>query len=76
MQGDAVDLSDLVGLDADEARRRLEAAAERVGVVVETVPPRPVALEGVLRVVRARRGRDGQVNLVVTRERYVPPVSP
>jgi len=26
--------------------------------------------------VRARRGRDGQVDLVVTRERYVPPVSP
>lgn len=74
--GVAVDLSDLVGLEADEARRRLEAAAERVGVIVETVPPRPVTLEGVLRVVRARRGRDGQVNLVVTRERYVPPASP
>jgi len=71
-----VDLNDLIGLDAGEARRRLEAAAERVGVIVETIPPRPVVLEGSLRVVRARRGRDGQVDLVVTRERYVPPVSP
>jgi len=74
--GAAVDLNDLIGLDAGEARRRLEAAAERVGVIVETTPPRPVVVEGSLRVVRARRGRDGQVDLVVTRERYVPPVSP
>lgn len=77
MRGNAaVDLSDLIGLEAGEARRRLEAAGERVGVIVETIPPRPVVLEGSLRVVRARRRSDGQVDLVVTRERYVPSAQP
>jgi len=76
MRGDAaVDLSDLIGLDADQARRRLEIAGQRVGAIVETASPRPVVLEGSLRVVRARRGSDGQVDLVVTRERYLPPVN-
>ncbi len=76
MHGDAaVDLSDLIGLNAREARRRLETAGEQVGVIVETAPPRPTALDGALRVVRARRGSDGQVHLVVTRERFVPPPS-
>jgi len=76
MHGDAAaDLSDLIGLDAEQARRRLEIAGERVGVIVETTSPRPVVLEGSLRVVRARRRSDGQVDLVVTRERYVPPTN-
>ena len=74
MRGDAaVDLSDLIGLDAEQARRRLEIAGERVGVIVETASPPPVVVEGSLRVVRARRRSDGQVDLVVTRERYLPP---
>ncbi len=67
-----MELTDLIGLQAEEARRRLEAAGEPVGAVVETKPPRPVVLEGPFRVVRARRGDDGRIDLVVTRERFRP----
>lgn len=67
-----MELSDLIGLQAEEARQRLEAAGEPVGAVVETKPPRPVELEGPFRVVRVRRGDDGRVDLVVTRERFRP----
>lgn len=68
----AVDLSKLIGLEAGEARRRLELAGEPVGAVVETMPRPPAVQEGPLRVIRARRGGDGRVELIVTRERFVP----
>lgn len=67
-----MELTDLIGLQVEEARRRLEAAGEPVGAVVETKPPRPVGLEGSFRVVRARRGDDGRIALVITRERFHP----
>jgi len=67
-----MELTDLIGLQVEEARRRLQAAGELLGAVVETRPPRPVELDGALRVVRVRRGDDGRVELVVTRERYRP----
>lgn len=65
-------VDDLVGLDADEARARLAAAGVPVGAEVETRSPRPVVLEGPLRVVRVRRSVGGLVELVVTRERFLP----
>lgn len=62
---------DVTGLELDEARARLAAAGLAVRAVTETVPPQPVELIGPLRVVRVRA--DGAaVDLVVTRERYVP----
>ncbi len=67
-----VDLSKLVGLEAGEALRRLEQSGEPVGAVVETVPRPPVVQEGPFRVIRVRRGGDGRVELIVTRERFVP----
>ncbi len=72
MHAAALDLSALIGLPADEARARVEAAGEAMGAMVETEPPRPVALDGPFRVVRARRADDGRVELVVTRERFLP----
>ena len=66
----AADLSALIGLPVDVARARLEAAGEVVGAMVETAPPRPVALAGPFRVVRIRRADDGRVELIVTRERF------
>ncbi len=66
-------IDDLIGLDAEDARARLAAAGEQIGAEVETKPPRPVVLAGPLRVVRARRDADGRVELVVTRERFLPP---
>lgn|GEM_PF-2889371 len=63
--------SEVVGLELEEARARLGIQGLVVRSITETRPPRPVALAGVLRVVRARH--DGPaVDLVVTRERYVP----
>lgn len=68
---------DVIGLELDDARRRLSDAGLRVGAVVETRPPRVgVALSGALRVVRARRAPDGAVDLVVTHERYEPAAVP
>ena len=61
---------DVIGLELDEARRRLGDAGRRVGAVIETHPPRPVPLAGPLRVVRIRSGVDDSVELVVTPERY------
>ncbi|HXF82992.1 MAG TPA: PASTA domain-containing protein [bacterium] len=64
-------MADVVGLELEEARRRLAAAGLSVRSVTETRPPHPVELIGPLRVVRVRR--DGAaVDLVVTHERYVP----
>lgn len=63
---------DVIGVELEEARQWLAAAGERVGVVRETAPPVPVTLEGPWRVVRVRRAADGSVELVVTRERYLP----
>lgn len=68
----AFEVDDLIGQEVEEARARLAAAGMPVGAEVETRPPRPVALEGPLRVVRARRGERELVELVVTRERFRP----
>jgi hypothetical protein len=62
---------DVVGLELEEARGRLAAGGLQVRSVAETRPPQPVELTGPLRVVRVRRAGDA-VDLVVTRERYVP----
>lgn len=64
-------MSDVIGLDLEEARRRLAAAGVRIATVVETRPPKPVELAGGLRVVRVRAGGEG-ADVVVTRERYLP----
>ena len=64
-------MTDVVGLELDEARGRLVAGGLRVRSVTETRPSQPVELAGALRVVRVRRDGDA-VDLVVTRERYVP----
>lgn len=63
---------DVIGLEFDEARRRLEAAGLKISVA-ETRPPFAVELSGSLRVVRMRRRSGDTVELVVTRERYQPP---
>lgn len=74
-------IPDVIGLPLDDARARLTAAGIAVRDVTETRPPappprqhgdRPMAVElaGALRVIRVRG--DGPVDLVVTRERYVP----
>ncbi len=62
---------DVTGLELEEARARLEEAGFAVRSVTETRPPAPVELAGPLRVVRVRR-ESSHVDLVVTRERYVP----
>ncbi len=67
---------DLIGLELEEAQERLLRAGVEVGTVTETRPPRPIALAGPLRVIRARGEEQGPVDLVVSRERYVPPLSP
>ena len=64
-------MTDVVGLELDEARGRLVAGGFTVRSVTETRPSQPVELGGALRVVRVRRDGDA-VDLVVTRERYVP----
>ncbi|HET6947987.1 MAG TPA: hypothetical protein VFJ45_09270 [bacterium] len=66
-------MTDVVGLELDDARGRLAAGGLTVRSVTETRPPQPVELAGPLRVVRVRREGDA-VDLVVTRERYVPHV--
>ncbi len=68
--------SDLIGLTLDEAQERLAHVGDRVRAVIETQPPRSATLAGPLRVVRARRDPEGAVDLVVSRERYVPPLTP
>lgn len=62
----------MLGLEVDEARRRLASAGVRVVAVIETRPPQQVNLVGALRVIRVRRSEEGAVELVVTRERYEP----
>lgn len=64
-------MTDVVGLELDDARGRLAAAGLQVRSVTETRPPQPVELTGPLRVIRVRES-GGAVDLVVTRERYVP----
>ncbi len=71
-----LNVTDLVGLELDEVRDRLARAGLQVGTVTETQPPRPVQLIGALRVVRVRTSPEGAVDLVVSRERYVPPLTP
>ena len=66
-----VDLSLLIGVTLDAAQARLASAGEVVERVVETKPPRPPTLQGPLRVIRVRRGAEGGVELVVTRERFL-----
>ncbi len=69
-------INDLVGLELEEAQARLSRAGVQVRAVVETRPPRETALAGPLRVVRVRGGYTGPVELLVARERYVPPLTP
>ncbi len=69
-------ISDVIGLELDEAQDRLARAGSRLRGVTETRPPQPVTLVGSLRVVRARFDQEGEVELVVTRERYVPQLAP
>jgi hypothetical protein len=64
-------VTDVVGLELEDARTRLAAGGIGVRSVTETRSPQPVELGGALRVVRVRREGD-VVDLVVTRERYVP----
>lgn len=62
---------DVIGVELEEARARLGEAGFVVRSVTETRSPGLVELAGPLRVVRVRR-EGGHVDLVVTRERYVP----
>ncbi len=64
-------MTDLIGLELDEARTRAQRAGCTVHSVTESRSPLNVELTGPLRVVRVRM-HDGGVDLVVTRERYVP----
>ncbi len=70
------DLSELIGLELEEARARLARAGLQVQMVTETQPPHPPKLVGAFRVVRARASLEGAVDLVVSREGYVPPLTP
>lgn len=67
------EISDVIGLELEEARRRLQAAGWSAASVTETRPPQAVELFGSFRVVRIRHRSDGSVDLVVTRERYTWP---
>ena len=60
---------DVLGRDLEEARRVLGAAGADV-TVIETRAPRRPAVTGPLRVIRQRETAMGQVELVVTHERY------
>lgn len=61
----------MIGIELEAARARLQQAGFVVRSVNETRPPGPVELAGPLRVVRVRT-EGSVVDLVVTRERYVP----
>jgi hypothetical protein len=64
---------DVIGLELEDARRRLQAAGVTDVSISETRPPMPhVQLNGPLRVVRQRLTSTGGVELVVTPERYDP----
>ncbi|MBI2246482.1 MAG: hypothetical protein HYY39_04985 [Armatimonadetes bacterium] len=64
---------DVIGLELDDATRRLLAAGITVAAVSETRPPGSrVVLSGSLRVVRQRATGPRTVELVVTPERYDP----
>ncbi len=67
---------DLIGRELEEAQERLARAGVQVRAVRETRPPRERALAGPLRVVRVRGESVGPIDLVVSRERYVPPLTP
>lgn len=62
---------DVIGLELEEARRRLEAAGMVVAVSETRSPIPTVQLTGPMRVVRQRVTSEG-VELVVTAERYDP----
>ncbi len=70
-----VAIRDLIGVELDEAQERLARAGVQVSTVTETRPPRDPALEGPFRVVRVRGEERGPVDLMVSRERYVPPLA-
>jgi hypothetical protein len=63
---------DVIALELEDARRRLAEAGVTVAAVTETRPPRRAELSGGLRVVRVRVIGE-TADIVVTRERYVPP---
>ena len=63
---------DVIALELEDARSRLAAAGLTIREVSETRPPQRAELAGELRIVRLRAAGDA-VDLVVTRERYVPP---
>ena len=63
---------DVIGLELEDARGRLAAAGVTVATVTETRPPQRAELSGDLRVVRLRLSGE-RADVVVTRERYVPP---
>ena len=64
---------DVVALELEEARRRLAGSGLTIRTVTETRPPQRAELTGDLRVVRLRVAGDA-ADVVVTRERYAPPV--
>ena len=66
-------MEDVIGLELEEARRRLAGSGITVRTVTETRPPQRAELAGDLRVVRLRTA-GGAADVVVTRERYTPPV--
>lgn len=63
---------DVIGLELEDARRRLLASGMTVSVSETRSPLRGVSLSGPLRVVRQRLSASGAVELVVTPERYDP----
>lgn len=65
-------MEDVIALTLEDARRRLAASGLTVRSVTETRPPQRAELVGDLRVVRVRVEGDA-ADLIVTRERYVPP---
>ena len=66
-------MDDVIALELEEARRRFAGSGLTVRSVTETRPQQRAELTGDLRVVRLRISGDA-VDVVVTRERYVPPV--
>lgn len=63
---------DVIGLELEDARRRLEAAGVVVLVSETRSPISSVQLSGPMRVIRQRMTPNGEVELVVTPERYDP----
>jgi hypothetical protein len=65
-------LIDVIGLELEDARRRLEAAGAVVTVSETRSPVPTVRVSGPMRVVRQRVTAGGGVELLVTPERYDP----